>query len=198
MMQEKTGVQRILEWLLLSRSHKLLCVTGCLCISMCMMARAGQAEIPASVIVAVNKIADMSLDFKRETYRFTDSEYKQLRGVVKKLPVRRRIPYSRVWYEKEPRGVVLWDKVKGKFDWIYYWVWVDSNDQIMAVRIYKHHENRGKRISSKSWLRQFVGIKSVQSNLLNDIDDVTGATVSSGAVVLGVQRSLEYFKIVSR
>lgn len=192
-MQEKTGMQQILEWLLHFKSYKLLYLIIVSYLIFNTAAVAEQVKLPASVTTTVAATTNVSVNFKMETYRFTDEEYVYLKKTIKE-PIRRRIPYYQVWAEEQSHGIILLDKIKGKFDWIFYWVWVDSTHEILAVRIYKHHENRGKRISSKIWLRQFVGIKSVNTNLLNDIDDVTGATVSSHAVILGVQRSMEYLK----
>ncbi len=66
---------------------------------------------------------------------------------------------------------------------------VDSEGKVVGTRIVSHSETPGlgSRIENESFLSQFVGANSASS----DYDIISGSTISSKAVVAGVNTALE-------
>jgi hypothetical protein len=88
-------------------------------------------------------------------------------------------------------GLFVIDHVIGKHLYIDYAVSLTPNGQVHRVDILQYRESYGGEIRSASWLGQFVG-KSSGSGLKigSDIQNISGATLSSTHVAEGVKRIL--------
>lgn len=78
---------------------------------------------------------------------------------------------------------------------IVFLVGLNPQGDVLGVRLLEHRDIFGKEVERLSFLRQFRG-KTIKDTLRigQDIDAVTQATISSGAAVKAVRRSLEFFK----
>lgn len=78
---------------------------------------------------------------------------------------------------------------------IVFFVGLNPQGEVVGVRVLEYRDVFGKRAGRPSFLRQFRG-KTMKDTLRigQDIDAVTHATISSGAAVKAVRRSLEFFK----
>lgn len=79
----------------------------------------------------------------------------------------------------------------GKTKDITFLVSIDTTDNVVAVAILIFRESQGFEVKNKRWLAQFKG-KNLMSKLRvkRDIDNISGATMSSRSVTRGVARSI--------
>ena len=81
--------------------------------------------------------------------------------------------------------------VKGKDQPITYLVAIDSTDALKDIDILVYREPYGGEVAYEPWRKQFRG-KTAAAPLAvgKDIKNVSGATISSHSVTLGVRRTL--------
>ena len=96
-------------------------------------------------------------------------------------------------------GYVVQDDVNGKDQLITYAVAVGPDLKVRSLEILAYREAYGGEVRNESWRRQFQG-KSPADPLRpgREISGITGATISSRAVTLGVRRVLVLLDLVSR
>lgn len=98
----------------------------------------------------------------------------------------------------EEIGKIFDVKTLGYGGYIYLKVGVDNENKIKKVKIREHSETPGlgSKITSESFLNQFEGKSKDDIYLKKEksegkIDAITGATISSKAVVEGIRKLLE-------
>ena len=82
----------------------------------------------------------------------------------------------------------------GRYDHFYYFVVFDTNYSILKIKVLDYQSDYGYEICSKSWLTQFIGQKGCKLSYGNEIDAISGATVSGNAIVTDVQLICELIK----
>lgn len=100
-------------------------------------------------------------------------------------------------------GIILSMTAEGYNGSIDLLVGLDSNGTITQVRATAHHESNGIGdaidVAKSRWIENFSGKSSNDSEQMKlkrdggDIDQITGATVTSRAVTQSVQAALRYF-----
>jgi Na+-translocating ferredoxin:NAD+ oxidoreductase RnfG subunit len=94
-------------------------------------------------------------------------------------------------------GYAIVDDVKGKDQLITYCIIVDESLVVKEVRILAYREPYGGEVQNESWLRQFFGRRpNDELRPGKEIRNITGATISSRAITLGVKRILSLLRIV--
>lgn len=79
----------------------------------------------------------------------------------------------------------------GKEEFITFIVGITPKGEIGEVAVMEYRETRGGEVREKRFLRQFRGKKSKDSiQVNNDIENYTGATLSSHAIAVGVKKAL--------
>ena len=82
--------------------------------------------------------------------------------------------------------------VRGKDQPITFLVAVDTAGQVLDIDILVYREPYGGEVAYESWRRQFRGRSAADSvRLGRPIRNISGATISSNAVTLGVRAALE-------
>ena len=81
--------------------------------------------------------------------------------------------------------------VKGKDQPITYLVAVDAHDTLKDIDILVYREPQGGEVAYEPWRKQFRG-KTTTAPLVvgKDIKNISGATISSHSVTLGVRQAL--------
>jgi Na+-translocating ferredoxin:NAD+ oxidoreductase RnfG subunit len=81
--------------------------------------------------------------------------------------------------------------VKGKDQPITYLVAIDSNNALKDIDVLVYREPYGGEVAYEPWRKQFRG-KTTAAPLVvgKDIRNISGATISSHSVTLGVRRTL--------
>ena len=95
---------------------------------------------------------------------------------------------SRIWKTSSGAWFIV-DEVVGKHEMITYALGIHPDGTIKQIEILEYRESYGFEVADPKWRQQFVG-KKVQAPLkLNqDIQNISGATLSSKHVTDGVKR----------
>ena len=114
--------------------------------------------------------------------------------VEKVAGVRMRYTRQPVWQAFEngkPVGWVVQDEVYGKHEFITYAVSLDASGAVRGVEILDYRETHGDEIRNANWRAQFTGKKhGAPLRLDNDIQNISGATLSCKHISEGVRRIL--------
>jgi Na+-translocating ferredoxin:NAD+ oxidoreductase RnfG subunit len=98
---------------------------------------------------------------------------------------------------KRVLGYAVVDDARGKDQPITYCLLLDSNLVVSDIEILAYREPYGGEVQNSSWLKQFFG-KTFESPLRpsKDIRNISGATISSRSITLGVKKVLTLMHIV--
>ncbi len=68
-----------------------------------------------------------------------------------------------------------------------YYILFDNNKKVQTVKVFNYQATHGHEITSKGWLKQFIGYDgSEQLQVDKNIDAISGATISVYAITLDV------------
>lgn len=105
---------------------------------------------------------------------------------------------NRVWVARragELLGLFVLDHVLGKHELIDYAVALTPDGRVKQVEVLNYRESHGHEIRRDSWRRQFAGKDATAPLRLNqDIDNLSGATISCRNVADGIKRVLASFE----
>lgn len=90
-------------------------------------------------------------------------------------------------------GWFILDQVRGRDDWISYAVAIDAAGAVKGVEILECLE-KYDGITDPQWRGQFTGKKRGTS--FDDVQIITGSTLSSGQIMAGVKRLLSTYALV--
>jgi FMN-binding domain len=100
----------------------------------------------------------------------------------------------RVW--KADDGYFFVDAVIGKHDLISYAVALTRDGQIRQVEILEYREAYGSQVRNERWRAQFVGRRHGEPvQIGQDIQNISGATLSCQHVTDGIRRLLSTYAI---
>jgi Na+-translocating ferredoxin:NAD+ oxidoreductase RnfG subunit len=124
------------------------------------------------------------------------------RDIEKRAGVRVRVLEVPLWEVSEnglPAGYFIVDEVYGKHELITYALALDSGGKIKQIEILEYRENYGSQIRFPQWRAQFTG-KTIADpvELDSDIQNISGATLSSRHVTEGIKRLLATYDRVLR
>ena len=105
---------------------------------------------------------------------------------------------NRVWRAADGGWFVV-DEVVGKHEAITYAVGINADGSVRRVEVLEYRETYGYEVAEASWLKQFVG-KTADSplKLHADIQNISGATLSSRHLAEGVKRVMALYADVLR
>jgi len=79
----------------------------------------------------------------------------------------------------------------GKHEYITFIVGVTPKGEVGDVAVMEYRETRGEEVKDRRFLRQFHGKKLTDPITVDrDIENYTGATLSSHAIATGVKKAL--------
>lgn len=114
--------------------------------------------------------------------------------VEKAAGLRMRYAKQPIWKVSENGTFVGWlvqDEVYGKHEFITYAVALDMAGTVLGVEILDYRETHGREIRNANWRAQFNGKKhGAPLRLDNDIQNISGATLSCKHISEGVRRIL--------
>ncbi len=94
-------------------------------------------------------------------------------------------------------GWFIADQVVGKHDFIPFALALDQNGAVKSVEILEYREAYGGEIRNEQWRAQFAGKNHDSAlKLTRDIQNISGATLSSKHVTDGVRRLVATHAIV--
>ncbi len=136
-------------------------------------------------------------EIEKKTIKITPEMRREIEVLIKDRFFRRRFSF----YVAKSRGEILGYAAEvneiGKTKPITFMVILDKEGIVKRVDILVFRETQGYEIENPRWRKQFVG-KSLKDplRLKRDIDNISGATLSSRAVTKGVKKVLAVFKVV--
>lgn len=102
---------------------------------------------------------------------------------------------SRVWKSNTGRYFIV-DDVVGKHEKIRYAMVLEPSGAVKEIEIMTYRESYGSEIRRPEWRSQFYGKTSKdQLRLGNDIQGISGATLSSKHIAQGVKRVLALYDL---
>jgi hypothetical protein len=94
-------------------------------------------------------------------------------------------------------GWFIADEVIGKHEYIPFAVGIDQNGAVVGVEILEYREAYGGEVMNPKWRAQFHGKTSAAPlKLTGDIQNISGATLSSKHITDGVRRLLATYALV--
>ena len=86
-------------------------------------------------------------------------------------------------------GYVVVDRVIGKSELITYALALDANGAVVSIEILEYREAYGSEVRNPQWRAQFTGkTRASPMKLTKDIQNISGATLSSKHITDGVRR----------
>jgi uncharacterized protein with FMN-binding domain len=92
-------------------------------------------------------------------------------------------------------GYLIIDRVIGKHEYIKFAVGINANGTIKQIEILEYSESYGYEVRDASWRAQFVGKSATSPLQLNvDINNISGATLSSRHLTEGIKRIMTMYQ----
>lgn len=127
--------------------------------------------------------------------RMTDAQRK---AVEQASGVRVRHTEQKVW-QVDGGGWFILDEVLGKHEFIAYALGLNADGSVKQIEVMDYRETYGAEIRDAKWRAQFVGKTSrAKLKLDDDIQNVSGATLSCRHITDGVKRLLAFYDLVLR
>lgn len=114
-----------------------------------------------------------------------------------KAPVEeRRVGFERILSKRSVVGYIYRGRELGKVERMDFAVALDAEGKVRRVLLTAYRESIGGEVKSRRFMRQFEG-KRFGSALQvgRDIDGISGATLSSRAVTLGVRKAVCFWRL---
>lgn len=90
-------------------------------------------------------------------------------------------------------GYLVYMHAPSKFDTFDLGVFYTKDLHISSVKLLAYREDHGGEVGSKRWLKQFIGLgKDDPIRLNNDIQGISGATISCESATKGIQQSTAF------
>ncbi len=126
----------------------------------------------------------------------------QMQEIDRLSGVSGRTPNQQVWRVRAKGKMVGWfivDYVIGKHELITYALGIEPDGSVRQVQVIEYLENVGSQVRYPRWNNQFVG-KTVKDPVQvdSDIENISGATLSSRHLTDGIRRLLFLHQIVLR
>lgn len=120
----------------------------------------------------------------------------QAASIEKKSGVAVRSRQLKAW-KVSGGGWFIADEVAGDHDFIPFALALDDKGTVKSVEIMEYREYVGGEIRNPKWLAQFAGKKDGSSLELNkDIQNISGATLSSQHMAEGIHRLLASYGVI--
>ena len=119
----------------------------------------------------------------------------QISAIEKASGVDVRSHDLRIW-RVSTGGWFIADEVVGKHDFIPFALGLDESGGVKSVEILEYRESYGDQIRNPAWRSQFTGKHhGAKLTLTKDIQNISGATLSSRHITDGIKRLLATYAI---
>lgn len=147
-------------------------------------------QIPKTVYKKVMK--EIKIVFNITKFSLTEVEIPKEQKTT--LKIKNEILYK-IKSNEQLLGYAYIDKADSKVDQFDYLIIFNSELIILKSKILIYREDYGSEISSKRWLKQFIG-KTITDKLEygNNIDGISGATISAKSMTYAVTKALKNLK----
>ena len=119
----------------------------------------------------------------------------QRKAIEKASNQRVRQTDLKVW-QVEGGGWFIVDEVVGKHEFITYAVGLNADGAVKQIEVMDYRETYGGQVRDEKWRAQFIGKKfGAKLKLDADIENISGATLSSRHIADGVRRLLATYEL---
>lgn len=133
---------------------------------------------------------------EHDTLRIDDSTAARAKVLMKGPIAEKQAVFERVLSKQGIAGYIYRAREMGKVEPMDFAVSLDGEGRILRVVLTAYRESIGGEVKSKRFMGQFKGKHSGSSLQLNrDIDGITGATLSSRAITIGVRKAVCFWKL---
>lgn len=120
----------------------------------------------------------------------------QVSAIEKTSGVKVPAPNLKVW-KVSGGGWFIADQVIGKHEFIPFALGIDAAGAVKSIEILEYRESYGGEIVNPKWRAQFAGKHAGSTlRLMDDIQNISGATLSSKHITDGVRRLMAAYAIV--
>ena len=131
------------------------------------------------------------------TYEITNDLKRKVQNEAKQLFYREKLYYWNISTNDSTIAYAFLDNVKGKTMPITFLVILNNNGTIINTTVIKYREAYGGEVGHKNWLSQFNNYNSNSNYTIgNEIDGITGATISVNSLSKGIQKITILFPLV--
>ena len=124
----------------------------------------------------------------------------QMKAIEKDSGVRVRLDTQKVWRAQAGDKFLGWliqDEVLGKHEYIQWMLALNIDGSVRQIEILDYRETYGYEIRNEKWRAQFTGKQhGAKLKLDNDIQNISGATLSCRHITDGVKRLLSLYELV--
>jgi len=147
---------------------------------------------PSEIINKVNNQLNMlfpDYSIKADKYNLESKLKKEIEKNIKQKFFRDDLYVWEVSKSDSNSYYVVLDNVIGKSMPITFLIIFNSDQSIYKTSIIKYREPYGAEVGGKNWLRQFdAGTKSTKFKVGENINGITGATISVHSVTKGINK----------
>ena len=155
----------------------------------------GAASVHAVTYLTVEQAQAAIFPGKKLTPADVTLTPEQRKAIAKASDVRVRNPELKVW-RVEGGGWFLLDEVIGKHEFITYAVGLTEDGAVKQIEVMDYRETYGGQVRDEKWRAQFTGKKhGAKLKLDEDIQNISGATLSSRHIADGVRRLLATYEL---
>ena len=154
-------------------------------------------EIKEEVRDIITNSFNKDVQYDYEKYIIPDSLKTKVENIARQKFFSESVYILKIFDEEILSGVALLDNVYGKEMPITFLVIFDESGKIIRADIVKYREPYGGSVQNENWTSQF---KKKDSNsgfkVGNDIDGITGATISVKSVTKGIYKLSLLYKAI--
>lgn len=159
-------------------------------------AAAIMVPIQAAVFLSVEQAQKLMFPGATLSPDFRNLNNDQVSAIEKASDTNVRSRQIRAW-RASTGGLFIADEVVGKHDFIPFALAIDASGAVQSVEILEYREAYGGEVRNPKWLAQFKGKKhGAKLTLTDDIQNISGATLSSKHITDGVRRLMATYALV--
>lgn len=85
-------------------------------------------------------------------------------------------------------GFIMLTRAMGRFEYFDYSIFFSDEAEVLKVMVTRYRSSRGAAICSKAWLSQFEGYKGKPMKVGEEIQAISGATISANSITRDIER----------
>lgn len=133
---------------------------------------------------------------EEDTLRLDDSTASRAKTLFKGPLGEKAAVFEKVHFKEGVAGYIYRAREMGKVELMDFAVALDRDGKVLKVLLTTYRESIGGEVKSNRFMGQFTGKKWGSALQLNrDIDGITGATMSSRAITVGVRKAVCFWKL---
>ena len=154
------------------------------------------APAQATIYLRISQAQQLMFPGATFTPEFRELTRERMSAIEKASGVNVRSRTFQLW-RVSTGGWFIADEVVGKHDFIPFALGLDAGGAVKSVEILEYRESYGSQIRNQAWRDQFTGKRhDAMLTLTKDIQNISGATLSSRHITDGIKRLLATYAIL--